>query len=87
MAADRKRQGQKAGIADICVPFPSFPGFGINHGAYIEMKSGKNRPTAQQKEFLAFVLEQGYSATVAYSADEALDFIERYCNLKLRGRK
>ncbi len=85
MAMDRKRQGQKAGVSDICLPFQSahksYP------GAYIEMKQKPNKPTSQQNEFLAFVELQGYATCISYSADHALDFIEVYIDGKLRGRK
>lgn len=83
-AARRKQGGQKAGIADLCIPFAShdraFP------GAYIEMKIRPNRPTAKQIEFLDFVRSEGYATAVAYSAQEVLEFVENYMDIKLRGK-
>ena len=67
----------------LCCPFPSFQNMGVSHGAYIELKAGKNKPTAEQMEFLQFVNANGYSTAVVYSADDALDFIENYCGIKL----
>lgn len=84
-ALDRKRQGQKAGISDICLPFPSFARCCV--GAYIEMKVKPNKPTVAQSAFLTFVASHGYAVTIAYSVNEALDFIEDYLGMKLRGRK
>lgn len=84
-AALRKRQGQKPGVSDICLPFWShdrkYP------GAYIEMKDGRGQPTPAQLRFLEFVENEGYFAAVAHGADEALTLIEGYCGIVLRGRK
>lgn len=86
MAMDRKRQGQTAGIADICIPFGSTVKGDLFAGAYIEMKVKPNKCTDEQAAFLSFVAGQGYATCVAYSAAEALDFIESYTGTKLRGR-
>ncbi len=90
VAGKLKAEGVKRGISDICIPFPNTP-LNAEHspkysGAYIEMKAGKNKPTPEQKEFLDFIETQGYKGIVARSSDEALDFIEYYCGIKLRGR-
>lgn len=95
-----KAEGVKAGVADICLPFPRFAVSEtteqgqrvlsrrlIHHGAYIEMKVKPNKVSLLQAEFIAFLTTFGYTATVAYSADAALDFIEDYAKIKLRGRK
>lgn len=92
VAGKLKAEGVKRGVADICLPFPcqhSFrePSGSCCHGAYIEMKSPDGRATPEQREFLEFVQGQGYFTRIAYSCEEALDEIERYCGIKLRGRK
>jgi hypothetical protein len=90
VAGKLKAEGVKRGISDICMPFPNVP---MNPesphyvGAYVEMKDGKNKATKEQQEFLNFVQGQGYAGIVARSCEEALDFIEYYCGIKLRGRK
>lgn len=91
VAGKLKAEGVKRGISDICLPFPVYPGIDddgpVYHGAYIEMKDGNKKPTPEQAEFLLFCEENGYQNTVAHSADEALNFIEDYCEIRLRGRK
>lgn len=91
VAGKLKAEGVKRGISDICIPFPAYLGMDdggtVLHGGYIEMKDGKKKPTAEQEEFLLFLEENGYFNAVAHSADEALNFIEDYCGIKLRGRK
>jgi hypothetical protein len=88
MAADRKRQGQRSGVSDIFIPISRRDTENLPiHGAFIEMKVKPNRLTPEQQEFISFVERQGYLAYTAYSADAALNFIEMYCGIKLRGRK
>ncbi len=86
-AGKLKAEGVKRGISDICLPFPGEDQEYEYHGAYIEQKDGKNKPTKEQDQFLSFIAEQGYLGFVSYSADATLDFIEGYMNVKLRGRK
>ena len=87
VAGKLKAEGVKRGVPDICLPFRPKRSHHIG-GAYIEMKDGSKRKlTAEQHEFLQFVVTQGYDIKVAHSCDEALDFIEDYCGIKLRGRK
>ena len=80
-AALRKRQGQKPGISDICIPIPT-KNF---HGAFIELKAGKNKCTPEQVEFMEFAQDRGYAVTVRWGADDALTFIEDYLDIRLRG--
>lgn len=94
IGAELKLEGVKKGISDICLPFPGsliedeFPVQRQEYpGAYIEMKSDSGAVTPEQREFLSFVEEQGYATLVAKHFDPALDFIERYCGIKLQGRE
>lgn len=73
-AAKLKRQGVKAGVPDMCLPFPS----GKYHGLYFEMKYGTNKPTPEQKEFLKFLDSVGYKTGVCYSSIEAIELIKSY---------
>lgn len=83
VAGKLKAEGVKKGVCDICIPIPN----AAYHGAYLEMKYGKNKPTNEQKEFMAFVERRGYKVGLAYSAEEALDFIANYLQVNLRGRR
>lgn len=81
-----KLEGVKSGVSDICLPFGGHTIDGYHPGAYIEMKSESGTVSKAQQEFLDFVKGQGYATLVAYHYDPALDFIEHYVGLKLKGR-
>lgn len=74
-----KQMGVKAGVSDLCLPFPR----GMYCGLFIEMKFGDNRQQDTQKEFLADMAEVGHFVATCYSAEEAIKVIEEY--LKLEG--
>lgn len=73
-AANLKRMGVKSGVPDLCLPYPS-NGY---HGLYIEMKTDKGRSTAAQREYIDFLTEQWYKATVCHGASEAINVIWKY---------
>lgn len=82
-----KMEGVKPGISDICIPFwGKYEEMGYV-GAYIEMKSETGAISPEQEEFHKFVRHENYATLVAFHYDPALDFIEEYCNTKLRGRE
>lgn len=72
-----KQMGVKAGVSDLCLPYPK----GIYCGLYIEMKYGNNRQQDTQKEFLADMVAAGHFVATCYSAEEAIGIITEYCNL------
>lgn len=76
-AVKLKQMGVKAGVADLCLPYPK----GIYCGLYIEMKFGNNRQQDTQKEFLADMAAAGHFVVTCYSAEEAIKVIEEYVNL------
>lgn len=78
-AANLKRQGVKAGVPDICLPVPSSG----NHGLYIEMKYGNNKPTEKQKAWLSALNRQGYAVAVCYSWEQAQAAICQYLHINL----
>jgi len=78
-AVKLKQMGVKAGVADLCLPFPK----GIYCGLYIEMKFGDNRRTDTQKAFLRDMEEAGHFVATCYSAEEAIGVITEYLNLAL----
>ena len=77
-AVKLKQMGVKAGVSDLCLPYPK----GIYCGLYIEMKYGNNRQQDSQKEFLKEMAEAGHFVATCYSAEEAINVISEYVNLK-----
>ena len=69
-----KAMGVKAGVPDLCLPYPS----GKYHGLYIEMKTDKGRPTAAQREYLSWLNQAGYKAVMCHGAEEAIEQIWGY---------
>lgn len=76
-AVNLKREGVKAGVPDICLPVAR----GQYHGLYIELKAGKNKTTAKQKEWLNALNQEGYATKVCYGWSEAGETIEKYLGL------
>lgn len=76
-AVKLKQMGVKAGVSDLCLPYPK----GIYCGLYIEMKFGDNRQQSSQKEFLKDMAGAGHFVATCYSAEEAISIITEYCNL------
>ena len=72
-----KQMGVKAGVSDLCLPYPR----GIYCGLFIEMKYGNNRQQDTQKEFLADMAAAGHFVTTCYSAEEAIKVLEEYLEL------
>ena len=69
-----KAAGLKAGVPDVSLPVAR-RGF---NGLYIEMKYGKNKPTKEQEEVMAQLVEQGYKVCVCYSFEDAREVIRHY---------
>ena len=69
-----KRKGLRPGVPDICLPCPR----GGYHGLYIELKVGKGRPTADQREYLRLLEGEGYFVALCYSAASAIRTIDAY---------
>lgn len=72
-----KQMGVKAGVSDLCLPYPK----GIYCGLFIEMKYGNNRQQDTQKEFLTDMAAAGHFVTTCYSAEEAIKVLEEYLKL------
>lgn len=77
-AMNLKRQGVKAGVMDLFLPVARKS----KHGLWIEMKWDKNKLTQQQKKWYFSMIDQGYEVEVCYSADEAIQVIKDYLNIK-----
>ena len=72
-----KQMGVKAGVSDLCLPYPK----GLYCGMYIEMKFGDNRQQETQKEFLEDMAAVGHFVVTCYSEEEAVKVLEEYLNL------
>lgn len=75
VAAKLKGEGVKAGVPDIFIAVPS-DGY---HGFFIELKYGKNRPSAAQQAWLDALAGMGYRVAVIHdSVADVMDQIEEY---------
>jgi VRR-NUC domain-containing protein len=74
LASYMKSEGLRKGVLDLCLPIPS-AGY---HGAYLEMKSKDGKMTPEQQDWKDFFDSQGYATCVAYSFEEAKDFLTAY---------
>ena len=50
----------------------------------LRMKTGSNKPSDKQKQWLVALLEQGYRVDVHYSADDAIRAICDYLGIEAR---
>ena len=66
-AAKLKREGVKPGILDTCLPVARRDW----HGMYLEMKYGANKPTPDQRRWMADLQTEGYAVDVSYGWQEA----------------
>lgn len=73
-AAKLKQEGVKAGIPDLHLPIAR----GEFNSLFIEMKVGKNKPTAHQVKMMQLLQENGNACYVCYGAKEAIDVTQRY---------
>lgn len=77
-AVKLKQMGVRAGVSDLCLPYPR----GSYCGLYIELKYGNNRQQPSQKEFLADMAAAGHFVATCYSAKDAVELIEEYLHLE-----
>ena len=77
-AVKLKQMGVKAGVADICLPYPK----GIYCGLYVEMKFGDNKQQETQKNFLKDMAAAGHFVATCYSADLAISVITEYLEMQ-----
>lgn len=73
-----KQMGVKAGVSDLCIPYPK----GIYTGLYIELKYGNNTASDKQREFLRDMAAVGHATAICYGAEAAIQFIRRYCECR-----
>ncbi len=77
-AVKLKQMGVKAGVSDLCLPFPK----GKYHGMYIEMKFDTNRTTKEQDEFLDTMQDAGHLVMICYSTEAGIEALMNYLELK-----
>ena len=73
-AANLKRMGVKAGVPDLCLPYPS----GKYHGLWIELKTERGRVMGTQREWIEYLRSQGYAAYVCRGAEQAINCLKEY---------
>ena len=69
-----KRMGVLKGASDIFMAWPN----GGYHGLFIEVKSLRGRPTADQLAFIERMNSVGYLALVCYGAEEVICTMKEY---------
>ena len=74
VAAKLKREGVKAGVADLFIAMSN----GIYNGLFIEVKVGKNRQQPNQKLFEQKVKENGFQYKIVRSIDDMVAVIKEY---------
>ena len=73
-----RAEGVKPGVPDLCLPVPR----GGYHGLYIELKVGRNKPTAHQQAWIKALRDRGYRVEVCWGWEAARDVIEEYLRVK-----
>ena len=73
-----KKEGFRVGASDLFLPLAR----NNKHGLWCEMKVKGGRVSDNQKKFLLDMDEAGYECVVAFSAEEAIDYIKRYVGMK-----
>ena len=74
VATKLKAEGVTSGIPDLHIPIAK-NGY---HGLYIEMKTGKNKPTENQLTIMDKLRNEGHKCVVCYSLDEFMKEVKTY---------
>jgi len=82
VASALKREGVKAGVADlfICKPNANY------HGLFVELKIGSNKQQPSQVEFEQVVKKHGYQYVVVKSIDQMMELLKQYESEKANAR-
>ena len=76
-AARLKAEGVRAGVPDWCLPVARGPYIGL----WIEMKSGKNKPSDAQVEYIAMLRDARHQVFVCNDWLDAANFVKMYLAL------
>lgn len=71
-----KKKGVKSGVPD-CLIFEPRKGF---VGLAIELKTGKNKPSKNQLEWIDRLNYKGWKTAICYTLDEVIKEVEQYIN-------
>lgn len=71
-------EGAKKGVPDLLL-LVARKGY---HGLAIELKYKTNKPTSEQAAWLDRLTEQGYLAVAAWGADEAIEILSEYLEIR-----
>lgn len=69
-----KKMGVQSGIPDIFIPQANR----YHHGLFIELKTSTGKLTANQKQWIEILIDEGYCAVVCYGLDQAIELVNRY---------
>lgn len=69
-----KAEGVRAGVPDLCLPWPAGPW----HGLYIELKAKGGRPTQAQRWWIESLVAAGYRAAICVGWEAAARLILEY---------
>lgn len=87
-ARNLKLSGVKAGVPDLFLAYPKsgsqWPHGPGAHGLFIEIKSAKGKPSANQEKWVSMLRDAGYQAEFCYSWTAAVSVIVDYLGLPLR---
>ena len=72
-----KRMGVLKGVSDIIIMEPR----GGYHGAVIELKAKKGRPSSEQVKFISRAKERGYFGGFTVGARQSIRLVDWYLNL------
>lgn len=78
-----KACGVRSGIPDILIPVQN----GRYHGLALELKYDKNKTSENQVRWLGLFADAGYLTGVAYTTDEALQFLSLYLDFSDRAKQ
>ena len=75
-ASNLKKQGVKAGVPDLFLPFPNDG----SHGLFIEMKSTRKgaKTSEAQNKWIKKLTEQGYKCAICHGFEEARACLDNY---------
>ena len=84
--AKAKAEGVKTGVADLFLPVPAYEIEGgssklVSCGLYIELKVGKNKPSAEQLDFINDMRAAGYAADWVVGWEAARERILAYLQI------
>ena len=77
------KEGLKKGVPDIFLAVPKKDKHGKDkHGLFIELKVGKNKPSANQLWWIHSLRTEGYAVEVCYGFEEARNAIVDYLEIE-----